>query len=77
MLTAVSIVMRLVRYEARPCSLLFVSLLVVILERRLLTWLRRVLGIGGDVLTMMLFFLLHFLVVSDVAWIGHGISLAW
>ena len=39
---------------------------------RLFAWLDGVLGARRDLLVAMLFFLLHFLVVRDVAWIGHS-----
>ena len=76
MLTAVSITTRLVHREARAGSGLVVGLVVVILERRLLAWLWRVLGIGRDVLATILLLLLHLLVVGDVTGIGPWVSFA-
>jgi hypothetical protein len=44
----------------------------LMLERRFLARLRRVDGVGRDLLAAMLFFLLHFFVVRDIAWVSHG-----
>jgi hypothetical protein len=56
--------------------LLVVGLGVVVLQRRLLAGLGRVFRAGGDFLAAMLLFLLHFFVVRDIAWIGHGSQVA-
>ena len=42
------------------------------LQRRLLARLRRMDGVGSDFLAAMLFLLLHFFVVRDIAWISHA-----
>jgi putative copper export protein len=55
-------------------SLLFL-LVIVMLECRLQAWLGRVLGIRRDFFPMVLFLLLNFFVVGNVAWVGHGNSL--
>jgi hypothetical protein len=44
------------------------------LDVRLLSRLRRVFRIGRDVFAVMFLFLLHFLIMRDIAGIGHGDS---
>ncbi len=50
-------------------------LVIIMLECRLHTWLRRVLGIRRDFFAVVLFLLLDFFVVGNVTWISHGNSL--
>jgi hypothetical protein len=57
-------------------SLLVFLVIIVVLEGWLHAWLRRVLGIGRDFFTVVLFLLLNFFVVGDITWVGHENSLS-
>jgi hypothetical protein len=52
-------------------------LVIVVLEGWLHSGLGRVLGIGCDFFAVVLFLLLDFFIVGDIAWISHGYSSSW